>query len=243
MKRKNQDPRTKLLLVLILSSFALIYNDLMVLLSILGLSILIALVMDSDLRGLVSRLKRLIYMVFVIALVQSLFTNLGNPILSLGKYTILTDYGIKRALEFIIRISIVIVSSSILATSSSRHIVQALIQMKVPYEIAFMVSIAIRFLPIFKEEMTDSIIAIELRGIDLKKSKLRDKIRIYKYIFLPIIINSSLKARDLSLAMEMKGFRAYDKRTSFRLLKMQRSDYIIISLSLVLSLGAIIFLR
>ena len=106
-----------------------------------------------------------------------------------------------------------------------------------------MVSIAIRFLPIFKEEMTDSIIAIQLRGIDLKGCKTRDKIKIYKYIFLPIVINSILKARELASAMEMRGFRAYSERTSFRKLKMERSDYIIISTSLALSIFILIFAR
>lgn len=236
IERKNHDPRTKLLLVVILSTFGVIYKDIIFLLGILLISTALALAMGSDLRGIVRRLKRLIYLVLVIALVQSLFTNIGEPILSIGSLTLLTDYGIKRALEFILRISIVIVSAGILTTSSSRDLVQGLIQMKIPYEIAFMVSIAIRFLPIFREEMLDSMIAIQLRGLDFKKTKLRDKLKIYKYIFLPIVINSILKARELSAAMEMRGFRAYPERTSFRVLKMENSDYIIISLSLILSI-------
>lgn len=242
-KRKHYDPRTKLVIVLILSTFALIYNDIMVLFAILLTSIVIGLLMGSDLKGIVIRLKRFIYLVLVIAIVQSLFTKAGNPIISIGKFTLITDYGIRKSLEFIFRICIIIVSAGILTTSSSRDIVQALIQIKIPYEIVFMVSIAIRFLPIFKEEMTDSIISIQLRGIDLRRSKIRDKIKIYKYIFLPIVINSTLKARELASAMEMRGFRAYPKRTSFRVLKMERSDYMIISISLALSISILIFVR
>lgn len=242
-KRKDQDPRTKLVIVLILSSFALIYNDFMVLFPILLISIVIALLMGSDLKAIVIGLKKFIYLIIVIAIVQSLFTNSGNPIISIGEFPLITDYGIKKSLEFILRIGIIIVSAGILTTSSSRDIVQGFIQMKIPYEIAFMVSIAIRFLPILKEEMTDSIIAIQLRGVDLKKSKLKDKMKIYKYIFLPIIINSTLKARELASAMEMRGFRAYPERTSFRVLKMGRSDYIIISFSFALSIGILIFVR
>lgn len=242
IERKNHDPRTKLLLVGILSTFGVIYRDIILLLVILLISTALALVMGSDLKGIVGRLRRLIYLVLVIALVQSLFTNIGEPILSIGRLTLITDYGIKRALEFILRISIVIVSAGILTTSTSRDLVQGLIQMKIPYEIAFMVSIAIRFLPIFREEMIDSMIAIQLRGVDFKKTKLKDKLKIYKYIFLPIVVNSILKARELSAAMEMRGFRAYGERTSFRVLKMESWDYIIISLSLVLSIIAVIII-
>jgi len=93
-----------------------------------------------------------------------------------------------------------------------------------------MVSIAIRFLPVFKEEMVDMVIAIQLRGIDFKKVKLNQKLKIYKYILVPIVINSVLKAKELSVAMEMRGFRAYPSRTSYRMLKMQAIDYIIIGL-------------
>jgi len=99
-----------------------------------------------------------------------------------------------------------------------------------------MVSIAIRFLPILKEEMSDMIIAIQLRGIDIKKVKLIKKIKIYKYIMLPIVTNSILKARELSLAMEMRGFRAYSTRTSYMVLKMNRLDYLIIASSIVVTI-------
>ena len=119
-------------MVLILSTFALIYNDFMILLAILLTSILIGFLVGSDLKAIVIRLKKFIYLLLVIAIVQSLFTKAGNPIISIGKITLITDYGIKKSLEFIFRISIIIVSAGILSTSTSRDIVQALIQMKIP---------------------------------------------------------------------------------------------------------------
>lgn len=242
-KTKNLDPRTKLLMVLILSTFALIFSELRALSLVLLTSIFIGFVIGSDFKSIVSRLKKLIYLILLIAIVQSLFTKTGKPIISIGRLTLITDYGIERSLEFILRIAIIVVSAGILTTSSSRDIVQGLIEMKIHYEIAFMVSIAIRFLPILKEEMMDSIIAIQLRGIDFKETKLRDKIKIYKYIFLPIVANSILKARELASAMEMRGFRAYSERSNFRILKMKKLDYIIVSLSLILSIFILIIAR
>src|SRR5690606_22844110 len=111
-----------------------------------------------------------------------------------------------RAIEFILRLSVIISSSAIITTSSSREIVQGLIQFHIPYEIAFMVSVSIRFLPVFRDEIMDMIIAIQLRGIDLKRVRFNEKLRIYRYIFVPVVINSLLKAKQLSAAMEMRGF-------------------------------------
>ena len=226
------DPRTKLIQVLILSTLALIYNKLSLLSLILLAAIVIALLNKINLISILIRLKRLVKMIILIALIQSLLTKTGNPIFRIGNFTLLTDYGLIKSLEFILRLGIIIVSAAIITTSSSREIIQGLIQWHCPYEIAFMVSVAIRFLPIFREEMTDMITAIQLRGIDLHKVKFNKKIQVYKYILTPITINSVIKAKELAAAMEMRGFRAYPQRTSYMVLKMQAFDYIIIGLSI-----------
>lgn len=228
----NIDPRTKLIQVLILSTLALIYNEISILLIILFTAIIIGFINNVNFISIISRLKKLLKIIFMIALIQSLLTNMGNPLLKIGKLMVFTDYGIIKALEFILRMGIIIVSAAIITTSSSREIIQGLIQWKCPYEIAFMVSVAIRFLPIFKEEMTDMITAIQLRGIDLKKVKFDKKLQVYKYILTPITVNSIMKAKELAAAMEMRGFRAYPKRTSYMVLKMQTFDYILLGLNI-----------
>lgn len=236
----NIDPRTKLIQVLILSSLALIYNKLSTLTLILFAALVIALINNVNLVSIIVRLKKLIKTMILIALVQSLLTNMGNPLLKIGNLIIVTDYGIIKSLEFLLRLGIIIVSAAIIKTSSSRGIIQGLIQWHCPYEIAFMASVAIRFLPILKDEMTDMVIAIQLRGIDLKKIKFSKKLQVYKYILGPITVNSLLKAKELSAAMEMRGFRAYPKRTSYLILKMQSYDYLIIGLSITAALLFII---
>ncbi len=242
MKNNNLDPRTKLAMVLVISTLAILYNNLLSLSILLIFTILIALAMQSDLFSILKRIKKLIILMVGIAFVQSVTTRTGNSILSIKGFTLITDYGLIKAMEFILRISIIIISSVIITTSNSREIVQGLIQMKVPYEIAFMVSIAIRFLPIFRDEMTDKVIALQLRGVDLKKIKLKEKLKVYKYLLLPITTNSILKAKELSTSMEMRGFRAYPERTSFLILKLKTLDYLIISISFIGLIAFIIIL-
>jgi energy-coupling factor transport system permease protein len=196
--------------------------------------------MQSSLISILARMRKLVGVMLAIAAVQSLFIRTGNPLINIWGITLLTDYGLIKSLEFFLRLGIIIVSAAIITTSTSREIIQGLVQWHCPYEIAFMVSIAIRFLPVFKEEMVDMVIAIQLRGIDFKKVKLNQKLKIYKYILVPIVINSVLKAKELSVAMEMRGFRAYPSRTSYRMLKMQVIDYIIIGLCIVTILFLII---
>lgn len=242
MKKYNLDPRTKLVIVIILSTLGLIYKELLILFLILITSIIIAALVRSNLISIVFKLRRILGVLFAIAFFQSVLIKAGEPIISIGNLALITDYGIRKSIEFILRISIIITSSTILTTSSSREIVQALIQLKIPYEIAFMVSIAARFLPLFMEELKDMIVAIQLRGIDLKKVKLIQKVEVYKYIFLPIIINSFLKAKELSAAMEMRGLRAFPYRSSYLVLEMKKIDYIIIVLSIILTIMIILLI-
>lgn len=234
------DPRAKLVIVIILSTLAITYNDIQHLLAILIISIIISFFMQSSLISILARMRKLVGVMLAIAAVQSLFIRTGNPLINIWGIILLTDYGLIKSLEFFLRLGIIIVSAAIITTSTSREIIQGLVQWHCPYEIAFMVSTAIRFLPVFKEEMCDMVIAIQLRGIDFKKVKLNQKLKIYKYILVPIVINSILKAKELSVAMEMRGFRAYPSRTSYRMLKMQVIDYIIIGLCIVTILFLII---
>lgn len=229
-------------MVLVLSTLALIYNSLFSLAMILAAAVLIALALSSNLISMLARLKKLIGGMIAIGVAQSIFIKSGNPIITIGSLALLTDYGLAKALEFILRLGIIIISSVIITTSSSREVVQGLVQMKVPYEIAFMVSTAVRFLPLFREEMTDMVTALQLRGIDLKKIRLREKLKIYKYLLLPITTNAILRARELATAMEMRAFRAYPHRTSYRVLEMKMKDYLFISTSLIAALAFIILL-
>lgn len=241
MKNYKIDPRPKLIIVLLLSTLALIYSDVYMLVIVLIISFLITLLVKSDILVTFLKLKKLLKLMLFIALMQSLLIKTGQPIIKLSSFVIVTDYGITSALQFVLRISIIVVSATILTTSTSREIVQGLVQWKCPYEIAFMVSIAIRFLPILREEMSDTVIAIQLRGIELNKIKLNKKIEIYKYILLPIVTNSILKARELSSAMEMRAFRAYSTRTSYMVLKMTIYDFLIIALSILVTILLIFY--
>lgn len=233
------DARTKIVLVLVLSSWAVFFQNIKVLTIVLFLTILTSLILKCNLLGVYKKAKRLIKLMIIIAIAQSIFNKNGQTILSMNNFTLLTYEGLEKAIEFILRVGIIITSASIVVTSNYREIVQGLVQWKVPYEIAFMVSVAIRFLPIFSGELKDAVTAIQLRGIELEKIPLRKKIGIYSYLLMPIISSVIIKAKELSMSMEMRAFGIYPKRTSYMTLKMKKIDYIIISISLVLLINGI----
>ncbi|HZK57549.1 MAG TPA: energy-coupling factor transporter transmembrane component T [Clostridia bacterium] len=227
----NIDPRTKLIIVLCLSTLAILVKNILFLSGILLISITISLFLKVDILQVLREIKRLLYVLLAIAIIQSIFSADGQALIRMGKLTVLTTIGLQKGLEFIIRIMIIISSATIITTSNSREIVQGLVQWKLPYEIAFMVSIGIRFLPMLKEEIKDSVVAIQLRGVEIEKIPLRKRLYIYSHLFTPILISTIIKAQKLSMSIEMRGFRAYEQRTSYMVLKMSYIDYLIIFFS------------
>ncbi|SKC49304.1 energy-coupling factor transporter transmembrane component T family protein [Maledivibacter halophilus] len=230
---KTLDPRTKLIIVIAISSLAVFIRDLKYLALILAMATLVGKMLNSEIFIVFKKLKKIFGVFIGMIIIQSLFIKGGNPIISLGGITLLTDIGVFKAVEFLIRISIILVSATILMTSTSREILQGLVQWKIPYEIAFMVSVAIRFLPLLKEEIDDTLIAIQLRGIDVKKLSLNEKLKLYSYIFTPVVAGAIVKSRRLSIAMECRGFRAFSHRTSYMKLRMKPKDYLISSISIM----------
>lgn len=238
-KEFRLDPRTKLVIVLCFSTLGIGTNKISILFIISIFAFLIAKLFKVDLKKSLKKIKGLFYILVFIALVQSIFSQ-GEPLLYIGNFKILTIYGVKKAIEFILRMIIVILSVTIIGTSSSREIIQGFVQWKLPYDIAFMVALGIRFLPMIREEIRDSLIAIQLRGVDIKNIPIKERINIYSYIFTPILVETIFKAERISTAIEMRGFRAYESRTSFLVLKLTKWDYLIMLLNIVITIGLFI---
>lgn len=229
------DPRTKLVIVLCLSTLGIAIENVYILLGTLILSVMVSTLLGCKLLSVVKKMKRVLWLFLAIAFIQSVFSRSGTVFLELGDVPLITGGGVLKGIIMAIRISIILTSAIIMTTSNSREIVQGFVQMKIPYEIAFMVSVAIRFLPILTEEIKDTLTAIQLRGVELDKIPVKRRIRVYSYVLLPIVISTIIKSQELSTAMEMRAFRAYPNRTSYRVLKMNSEDYAVITLSIIAS--------
>lgn len=235
------DPRTKLIIILCISTLGLLIKNIMELAILLLVTILIAKSFQVDLKRSMKKVKGLLYAIITLAIIQSIFSSEGQAILAIKDFTILSTNGLEKGLQFILRMMIIIFSATIISTSNSRELIQGFVQWGLPYDIAFMVAIGTRFLPILTEEIKDSLTAIQLRGIEINQIPIRKRISMYSYIFTPILVGTILKAEKLSIAIEMRAFRAYDDRTSYLTLKMLRGDYVVIFASLIITIAYIIF--
>ena len=234
------DPRTKIVVVLCVSTLAVFVQNIYILFSVFCFTILIAALIGRNLLFVIKKMGKIWYLFLIIVVVQSIFIHSGKNLVRIGNFSLVTLGGLLLGIEFILRIFIIVSSATILSTSSSREIIQGMVQWKIPYEIAFMVSVAIRFLPVFSRELKDVVTAVQLRGIDLYRIRVRKRLKIYYFIFNPVVIGAIRKAQQLSTAMETRAFRAYPNRTSYLVLKMTYIDYLIIAVFSAMTVSVIV---
>lgn len=108
------------------------------------------------------------------------------------------------------------------------------------HEIAMMMSIALRFIPILIEE-TDKIMKAQMaRGADFESGNLIQKAKSMVPLLVPLFISAFRRASDLAMAMEARCYRGGEGRTKMKPLRYKGRDritYLIYLLYLALVIG------
>ena len=192
-------------------------------------------------KGMTAILFRLIFTV-----IFNLFLTPGEALVSVWKLTI-TREGLVVAIKMAIRLSFLIIGSSVMTltttpnnlTDGMESLMRPLRRLHVPvHEIAMMMSIALRFIPILLEE-TDKIMKAQMaRGADFDSGNLIQKAKSLVPLLVPLFISAFRRANDLAMAMEARCYRGGDGRTKMKPLIYQRRDalaYAVLVLYLVLT--------
>ena len=98
---------------------------------------------------------------------------------------------------------------------------------KVPvHEVAMMMSIALRFIPILLEE-TDKIMKAQIaRGADFESGNIFKRAKAMVPLLVPLFISAFRRANDLAMAMEARCYRGGEGRTKMKPLIYHKRDYI-----------------
>lgn len=177
-----------------------------------------------DFTQLFRRFKFLWSMIIFITIAQSVFNPSGKVLVSLDSLPIITLGGLEQGVLLIFRMFILISGGMMLYRLGTQKLIQGFVKIKMPYELAFMTSIGIRFLPIFQEQLKDALTALALRGVDIKTLKFRKRLEVYGYLFMPVLTRCIGYSKEISMTIEMRGFRAVEHRTQYHELKLSKKD-------------------
>lgn len=176
-----------------------------------------------------------IIMLLMLTVVFNLFLIDGEKVLWSFGFLKITDNGLKTAAFMAIRLIYLIIGSSVMTltttpndlTDALEKLLNSLKKIHIPvHEIAMMMSIALRFIPILLEE-TDKIMKAQIaRGADFETGNLVQKAKAMVPLLVPLFISAFRRANDLAMAMEARCYRGGDGRTKMKPLVYLQRDYV-----------------
>lgn len=190
---------------------------------------------------IVKGLKPIIMLLLITLLFNLFLTKTGNVLVRFWILQI-TDQGLRTAVYMAIRLIYLIIGSSLMTftttpnelTDGIESLLKPLNKIQVPvHEIAMMMSIALRFIPILLEE-TDKIMKAQIaRGADLESGNMIQKAKSMIPILVPLFVSAFRRANDLAMAMEARCYRGGDGRTKMKPLVYKNKDYIAYTMMIV----------
>ena len=225
------DPRVKLVgTICYIISLFLVNNVWGYAVAALFLAVMIKL-SNVPFKFMVKGMRAIIFLL-LITVVFNMFLTPGEALVSFWKLTI-TKEGLKLAVMMAIRLSFLIIGSSVMTltttpnnlTDGMENLMKPLRKIKVPvHEIAMMMSIALRFIPILLEE-TDKIMKAQIaRGADFESGNIIKKAKALVPLLVPLFISAFRRANDLAMAMEARCYRGGDGRTKMKPLVYKKAD-------------------
>lgn len=124
-------------------------------------------------------------------------------------------------------------------TTSPDDLGLALEQAHVPYTLCFTFTTAVRLVPTMAVDAQTVVDAQRSRGLELDKGNLLKRVRNYIPILIPLIVSAIRRSVELAEALESRGFGTSVKRESMVVLKMKRSDYLVVLVAFAILCAAV----
>ncbi|MFU0572172.1 energy-coupling factor transporter ATPase [Gardnerella vaginalis] len=176
-----------------------------------------------------------------------LVVHSGREIFKIGPLSI-TDDGIKFAILFASRFSLVILIGSIIVltisqtrlTEACASIISPLKSVGLPsQEIALIMSLALRFLQTLSKEAESVALAQIARGGNIKDGSIKKRLRAITSLIVPGFASVIRHANTLGLALDSRCYVPGAKRTHLHTEKMRLKDFALLSVTLAIVCGII----
>ena len=235
----NLDPRIKVFgMILIMVATLLGYGTFISTFIFQGIILIfvLSLVFASKIKVLaVFKSLKLIWLTLIFVLLINILvphSNYSYELVRSGDFVIYLE-SIFQSIKIFIRIFTMILMTLILtSTTKSLDIAFAfewflspLKLIKFPVaNLALVMSLALRFIPLILEETQKIKKAQESRGVDFEKGNIFKRIKVFASILVPLMVSSYETSIQMADAMEVRGFDPKGKRTRYAVRKFSRRD-------------------
>lgn len=227
------DPRVKIVItfvyvisLLFLREMALYGVALITLLAYIKLS-------NVPIRFVVKGTKALVWFI-VFTVVLQMFTVQGAETVFEWGVIRITNTGVYSAVCLFLRLMLMVAGSSMMTytttpnalTDGLEKLLKWMNKLKLPvHEIAMIMSIALRFIPVLTEELDRIMKAQMARGMDFKEGSIFERLKKLMPIIVPLFVSAIRRSNDLAMAMDARCYHGGEGRTKMKPLKYRNADY------------------
>lgn len=248
----RSDPRTKIALTLLLMTAAFILKSFTALLLLLAIVLALASSSGKPLQQSLRGLKLICYLA-VVAVAVNLVSIKGTPVIDYGVLRHVSREAIAVSATMLLRIILLASAASLVTFTTTplalagglERLLKPLNRIGIPVsDLAMMLLIALRFLPVIVEEAEKLIQAQQARSVDFNRGSLLQRTRSYLPLFIPLFAGVARKGDALATAMDARCYRGSAVRTRMQPLVYSRADLACVAVMMIIcSLAALVEIR
>lgn len=179
-------------------------------------------------------IKAIVFIVIIMSIIN-LFANAEGKVLASWWIFTITDGGIINAVHLALRLIFLVMGTSLLTytttpmalTDGMETLMYPLKLIKVPtHDIAIIMSIALRFIPILMEEVDKIMMAQKARGACFDRGGLLKRAKALLPVLIPLFVSAFRRADELALALDARCYNATPNRTKYKKDKLSWGDLV-----------------
>ncbi len=228
----RMDPRMKLVLTFIYIILIFVCKNFFAL-GVMVLSLIVVILLSKIPMKIIFKSVKPIMIIIAFTAVLNIFYIDDGDILFQWAFLKVTTTGVYTAIFMIVRITALVIASSMLTyTTSPTLITDGIERLLSPlkfmknsvHTIAMMMTIALRFIPTLVDEFEKITNAQKARGADLETGTLVERAKALIPVLVPLFITSFRRAYELAFAMECRCYHGAEGRTRMKIMKYTKLD-------------------
>ena len=186
---------------------------------------------------LLSLMKLLVPLALIMFVLQLAFVRDGKTV-----FLFATDTGLVTGSKACLRLlGVALPLILMLMVTKLTDLANACVEkLHVPYRYAFTFTTALRFVPVFSQEMNAIMEAQTARGVEYDTKNPFKKLQLMLPLCVPLLISSVGKTDATALAAEQRGFYLRDRSSSYKRYPFAARDYIAFAIAAILVVLGII---
>jgi energy-coupling factor transport system permease protein len=239
------DPRVKILILIAYVVFVFVAHNFYAFLALalfLAIAIIFSKIPFSD---MIRSMKGILFIIIITVLLNIFFYQSETETVL---FWIITKEALIFSAYMALRLIILVMGSVLLTftttpvalTDGIESLLSPLKYIKFPvHELALVMSIALRFIPILMGEADRIIMSQKARGADFESGNIIKRAKAMIPVLIPLLISAFRRAEELGDAMDSRCYSSSAVRTKYKKLTLSVSDLIAVIFSVVIFAGVI----